>query len=100
MQAGLGERRIADLVLAANEIATNTLRYGGGSGTVEIWRTSNALVCDFRDSGKFDDPLVGRRRPDGEQVGGRGLWLANQLCDLVQIRSNGAGSLIRLQMSN
>ena len=53
----------------------------------------------LRDSGRIDDPLVGRRRPNSTQVGDRGLWLANQLCDLVQIRSNGAGSLVRLQMS-
>lgn len=99
MQARLGEQRIADLVLAASEIATNSVRYGGGSGTVAIWKTDDTLVCDVRDSGEFDDPLVGRRRPDSAQAGGRGLWLANQLCDLVQIRSSDVGSLIRLQMS-
>jgi len=98
-QAGLGERRLGDLVLAANEIAANSLRHGGGSGTVALWRTGHALVCDFRDSVEISDPLAGRRRPDSAQLGGRGLWLANQLCDLVQIRSNGAGSLIRLQMN-
>ena len=89
-QAGLEEQQVADFVLAANEIATNSLRYGGGRGTVEIARAGNALICDFRDSGKIEDPLVGRRRPPIAQVGGRGLWLANQLCDLVQVRSNDA----------
>jgi len=28
--------------------------------------------------------------------GGRGLWLANQLCDLVQIRSAASGTAVRL----
>jgi hypothetical protein len=27
--------------------------------------------------------------------GGRGLWLTNQLCDLVQIRSGDAGTVVR-----
>jgi anti-sigma regulatory factor (Ser/Thr protein kinase) len=27
---------------------------------------------------------------------GRGLWIANQLCDLVQIRSSAAGSVVRM----
>ncbi|MFL5899814.1 MAG: anti-sigma factor RsbA family regulatory protein [Solirubrobacterales bacterium] len=99
LQAGLEEQRLDDLVLAAGEIATNSLRHGGGQGTVEIWGVGNALVCDFRDSGRIEDPLLGRLRPNSTQVGGRGLWLANQLCDLVQIRSNGTGSLVRLQMS-
>ena len=32
------------------------------------------------------------------QPGGYGLWLANQLCDLVQIRSLPAGTAVRLHM--
>ncbi|HSO96309.1 MAG TPA: hypothetical protein VLV81_09740 [Acidimicrobiia bacterium] len=40
------------------------------------------------DGGAFDgSPLVGRERPGTEQLSGRGLWVANQLCDLVQIRT-------------
>jgi hypothetical protein len=30
--------------------------------------------------------------------GSAGLWLANQLCDLVQIRSFAAGTVVRLHM--
>jgi hypothetical protein len=26
---------------------------------------------------------------------GRGLWLANQLCDLVQLRTSGTGTVVR-----
>ena len=29
---------------------------------------------------------------------GRGLWLANQLCNLVQIRSSPEGTTVRLHM--
>ena len=43
------------------------------------------------------EPLVGRERPAGP-AGGYGLWLANQLCDLVQVRSFPAGSVVRLHM--
>jgi hypothetical protein len=31
-------------------------------------------------------------------MGGYGLWLANQLCDLVQVRSFPTGSAVRLHM--
>jgi hypothetical protein len=37
--------------------------------------------------------------PKPEQTSGFGLWLANQVCDLVQIRSFEDGSLVRLHMS-
>ena len=31
-----------------------------------------------------------------DRAGGRGLWIANQLCDLVQVRSGAAGTTVRL----
>ena len=52
----------------------------------------------MRDRGRFEDPLAGRRRPSGAQVGGYGLWLANQVCDLVQLRSHEDGSTVRVHM--
>jgi anti-sigma regulatory factor (Ser/Thr protein kinase) len=96
---GLSASRIGDLVLAANELATNSLRHGGGKGTMRIWREGGCLVCEVSDDGRIDKPLVGRERPRPDQAGGRGIWLANQLCDLVQIRSGEAGNVVRLQMS-
>ena len=39
-----------------------------------------------------------RLRPDISQEGGRGLWLANQLCDLVKIRSGERGTVVRLHV--
>jgi anti-sigma regulatory factor (Ser/Thr protein kinase) len=30
--------------------------------------------------------------------GGYGLWLANQVCDLVQVRSSPAGTTVRLHV--
>jgi anti-sigma regulatory factor (Ser/Thr protein kinase) len=96
--AGLGAERAEDLVLAVNEVATNSVRYGGGRGTLRAWQEGGALICDVCDGGRLDDPLAGRRRPTGTQVGGYGLWLANQLCDLVQLRSLPDGVAVRVHM--
>jgi anti-sigma regulatory factor (Ser/Thr protein kinase) len=98
MQAGLEPHRVADLVLAVNELATNSLRHGGGDGHVRAWRESGAVVCEVRDRGHLKDPLLGRRLPAHQQHGGRGLWLVNHLCDLVQIRSSDIGTTVRLHM--
>lgn len=87
-----------ELVLAINELATNSVQYGGGGGTLRIWREPAALVCEVRDRGFIEDPLVGRMAPPIEQHGGRGLWLVNQLCDLVQIRSAPSGTVVRVHM--
>jgi anti-sigma regulatory factor (Ser/Thr protein kinase) len=96
--AGIGAGRVKDLVLAVSEVATNSVRYGGGHGTMRLWCEDDALVCEFNDRGRLDHPLAGRVRPDVEQVGGYGLWLVNQLCDLVQVRSFPTGSVVRMHV--
>lgn len=96
--ARLPGARTDDLVLAVNEVATNSLRHGGGRGTLRMWADADALVCEIRDGGHVAQPLVGRVRPTAERMGGRGLWLVNQLCDLVQIRSSEEGTAVRLHI--
>jgi anti-sigma regulatory factor (Ser/Thr protein kinase) len=94
--AGLETYQTRRLVLAVHEIAANSVRHGGGSGALRVWRDGDDLVCEVRDSGRITDPLVGRVRPLPSDPGGRGVWIANQLCDLVQIRSTDGGTVIRL----
>ena len=96
--AGLGARRSYDLTLAVSELATNTLMHGGGRGTLRAWRAGATLVHEVRDTGAIREPLVGCRRPGPGELGGRGLWLVNELCDLVQLRSFADGTAVRLHM--
>src|SRR4051812_31163371 len=97
-KAGLDELRTGDLLVAVNEVATNSVRYADGRGTVSVWRENGRVLCEVRDGGVLEDPLVGRERPSPSWARGRGLWLANQFCDLVQIRSTGDGNVVRLHM--
>jgi anti-sigma regulatory factor (Ser/Thr protein kinase) len=97
--AGFRPSALADLVFAVNEVATNSIRHGGGAGTLRLWLDDDRLLCELRDSGHFQhQPLVGRERPTADPSGPRGLWLANQLCDLVQVRSFPTGAVVRLHM--
>ena len=96
--AGIGAARVKDLVLAVSEVATNSVRYGGGHGEMRLWHEDDTLVCEINDGGRLDQPLAGRVRPDPEQVGGYGLWLVNQLCDLVQVRSFPTESIVRMHV--
>jgi anti-sigma regulatory factor (Ser/Thr protein kinase) len=92
----LDEEGTHELVLAVNELATNSVSYADGHGTLRLWREQDTLLCEVSDTGRISDPLAGRLRPDPKESSGRGLWLANQLCDLVQIRSGTAGTVVRV----
>ncbi len=96
--SGLGHQRARDLVLAVLEVSSNSIMHGGGRGTVLSWETATSIVFEVHDGGHIDDPLVGRCLPPADQVDGRGLWLVNELCDLVQLRSSPAGTAVRLHM--
>jgi anti-sigma regulatory factor (Ser/Thr protein kinase) len=96
--AGMARSRTEDLVLAVSEVAANSVRHGGGRGVLRVWEDDAAMVCEVRDAGRFTDPLAGRRRPEEGQQGGYGLWIANQLCELVQVRTFAGGSVVRLHM--
>jgi anti-sigma regulatory factor (Ser/Thr protein kinase) len=98
-RAGFDGDRLEDLVLAANELATNSMRHAGGSGILRTWQDDDTFCCEVRDRGRIDDPLAGREYPTDQRGGGRGLWIVNHLCDLVQMRSSASGSVVRLSMT-
>ncbi|HXR30431.1 MAG TPA: sensor histidine kinase [Solirubrobacterales bacterium] len=92
-----GDQRFA-MVIAVNELAANSTMHGGGSGTLHLWREPAALVAEVGDEGWIEEPLTGRLRPLPDQQRGRGLWMVNQLCDLVQIRSGPEGTRVRVRI--
>jgi anti-sigma regulatory factor (Ser/Thr protein kinase) len=97
--AGITDGDRMDFVTVANELATNSVLHGDGRGLLRLWQDDDELVCEVQDRGRFRDlPLAGRERPRTEQLNGRGLWLANHLCDLVQIRSLPAGTVVRAHL--
>ena len=96
VRAGIGRDAAEDVTLAVHELATNSLTHGGGVGSMAVWQEPDAFVVEVRDSGRIRDPMVGRRLSSGTDEHGRGLWIANQLCDLVRVRSDPAGTVVRV----
>jgi anti-sigma regulatory factor (Ser/Thr protein kinase) len=94
--AGLSKDTGDEIVLAAHELASNSVVHGGGAGVLYVWGEPGALVVQVSDRGTIDDPLVGRERLQDLSDHGRGIWMANQLCDLVQVRSSRAGTQVRI----
>jgi len=86
--AGLDERRCEELVLAAYELACNAIRHGGGGGNLQLSRVNGFVRCQVSDrgpgfAGTADSP-------------GRGLFLARQLTDGIEISSGTAGAVVTL----
>jgi anti-sigma regulatory factor (Ser/Thr protein kinase) len=96
LAAGMSPDRQSELVTAVNEVATNSIRHGGGSGTLRLWKETGRLVCEVTDGGRIEDLLADRRPPLLRSGRGYGLWISNQLCDLVQLRSTLTGNVVRL----
>jgi anti-sigma regulatory factor (Ser/Thr protein kinase) len=97
-RSGLAPERVADLVLAVNEIAANTLGHTASGGMLQVWHDEAEILCQVHDQGWIAEPLAGRvkRPPDGR---GHGLFLVNQVCDLVELRTGPGGTTVRLHMS-
>ncbi|MEV4702425.1 sensor histidine kinase [Actinoplanes sp. NPDC049316] len=92
----LPEASVEDLVLAASEVAANTVDHTSGPGKVTVWTEPGVVVCQLQDTGHLTDPLAGRIRPPHIRHRGFGLVLANELCDLVRIHSGPSGTTVRL----
>lgn len=96
--AGMSPDRTNDLVVAASELAANSILHGGGRGLASVWGEDGSILVEVADAGTITDPTVGRVRPDPVSEHGRGLYIANALADEVSIDSSATGTRIRLRM--
>ena len=96
-RARLAEERAADLVLAASEVAANTLSHARSDGMLHVWRDDQEVLCQLHDQGWITDPLAGRVR-HGPESRGHGLFLVNQVCDLVELITGREGTTVCLHM--
>jgi serine/threonine-protein kinase RsbW len=93
---GMSEARTELLMLAVNELATNTVQHTTGGGQVRVWTDAGHLVCDVIDHGPprtFQRPM-----PPADAVRGRGLAIVERVCDHVDTVSGPDGTTVRLRL--
>jgi anti-sigma regulatory factor (Ser/Thr protein kinase) len=94
---GVPQVRAVDMLVAANEIATNALRHGSGLDKLRVGRADGRFVCEISDRGAgFDDPLAGYMPPKDPRQSGPGLWIARQLASRVDFLPGEDGFTVRL----
>ncbi len=94
-RAGISVERASQLACAVREIACDATATSHGQGTLRLWIDADAMICEVRDRLRIDDPIIGRIEAT-TSAGRKGLWRANQICDLIQVRSNAAGTTVRV----
>ena len=99
--AGLTRDQSQGFVLAINEMITNVVLHAGGTGRLRLRPEAGSVWCTVTDSGPGIPPDC-RRPPDvpgAFEVGGRGIWLAYQLCDEVTMATGPIGTTVGLRMA-
>lgn len=92
--AGLTEVRCQDAVLAVDEIVTNAVAHGGGSGHLELWTADGFLWFKITDWGTGLSAPPAWTPPSPTGIGGRGLWIARQISDRLTIDSGPSGTVV------
>jgi serine/threonine-protein kinase RsbW len=92
--AGLDESRRQDFVLAVDEIVTNAVRHGGGGGRVDVWLHQGQLWFRVSDTGPGLSAPPAKEAPPATRLGGRGLWIARQITDRLDITTGPGGTTI------
>lgn len=94
VESGFPERSVDDLKLVVTELASNTLRHGGGIGWMRLWVDGPGIIVELSDSGVMERAIDSARPPPLEE-GGRGIWIVRQLCREVHIRSTEDGTVVQ-----
>jgi len=95
---GLPASITVDLVVAVNEILINAVLHAGGGGSVTVQSSSDGVLVEVRDAGPGVPADVPTERPGPRVEGGRGLWMARNLCRHLTITNSPKGATVRLFM--
>jgi len=98
---GLVGDRLQGFVLAVNEVITNVVLHAGGHGRIVLWLTGGSAWCTVTDSGPGipEHYLRPPEMPEAFKVGGRGIWLAYQLCDEVSMAIGPIGTTVGMRIA-
>ncbi|GAA4038669.1 ATP-binding protein [Nonomuraea soli] len=100
---GMKASALPDVLIAINEIVTNAVTHGQEPAQVRMWREADDLVVEVHDGGRWTDAAqLSDRPPDlpaDTSPGGRGLWIARAVADLVMVGTGDTGTRVTLRFT-
>ncbi len=95
----LEHERVEELTVIASELVTNSVQAGAETITIAWWEDEDGCALQVDDDGYgFDEPLAGYRRPAADADNGRGVWIARQLADVVELARRDPGTSVRVHV--
>ena len=99
-RCGITGTHAQDLVLIANELATNVVRHGGGRGKMWLWCEDGGATCQVSDWGRgIPEPeRAGTVQAEPDSVAGRGLWMVRRMSQHMHITTGPTGTTVTVRM--
>jgi serine/threonine-protein kinase RsbW len=99
LAAGADADQAESFTYAVNEGLINAITHGHGGGELTLRRAGGwQLVAVIEDRNPQQRFAVPATPPAPAALGGRGLWLASQLCDTVTVEEGTVGTRLVLEL--
>jgi anti-sigma regulatory factor (Ser/Thr protein kinase) len=97
---GLDDERTYTFVAAINECLTNAIRHGGGRRGLILVDEGAVVIAEIIDQGPGLSTPVPKHLPAPDSLGGRGLWMAQQMVDRLTLTTGTSGTTVRLEVAH
>jgi anti-sigma regulatory factor (Ser/Thr protein kinase) len=97
-RCGLTTERAHQFIVAVSEAATNAITHGGRYRHAIIRQERDRLIVEIYDRGR-SGLLPEPKLPSPRSTHGRGLYLAQALCDRMSIVTGKTGTTVRLEIA-
>jgi serine/threonine-protein kinase RsbW len=96
--AGLPTERAQAFAAAVHEAVANAIAHAQGGELAVVQDDQRRLIAEVRDAGPGMPCAVAFTLPPPEATSGRGMWLAGELADHIDVHANPHGTTVRLEM--
>ncbi|MBB2913022.1 anti-sigma regulatory factor (Ser/Thr protein kinase) [Streptosporangium becharense] len=97
VRSGMSQERLADFLVAVNEVATNAVTHGHATAkaVLRMWTVGRTLVVEIRDEGHWEPETTPGETPPGPYAtSGMGLWVARMVSSDIRFTTGASGTSI------